>query len=392
MAYPPFPGDGGSWNNYWSGHPRRHLLSNTAISRERSRLRPEKSETGHVPLPFRLCSVRLSVVRLTRRSVSSLIWHAWQRFSTLSSHRSRLVTKQSSISFPHVRAVLLDCAIPAHGLAFRIFNFTFFVYSIIEATEIRHLDEDLHAGFTSISVTTLTIFSHIVLGVAELAYVGLGYQIWKEFGWKVYKFLGADIQIKRIFAHYQIFLSLLRFDMFFAIGFSAQLIFLVLDKADAEYYLTIGALPLGVLILVGGHFAARYENKWLMFSFMLGCVCATVYFSFKLFRIYEGLNTTFVNVYKSMTAFGTYLEKNSHYLRLIRHLAGLSLFFLILTFIWGCIVMHNFGRGLKEQSKLDNQYRWTILSSGSVKEATSISQTARDLGGLGQAFPNDYCP
>jgi len=129
-----------------------------------------------------------------------------------------------------------------------------------------------------------------------------------------------------------VFLSLLRFDMFFGIGFSAQLVFLVLDKADAEYYLTIGALPLGVLILVGGHFAARYENKWLMMSFMVGCVCGTVYFSYKLFRIYEGINKTFAGVYKSMTVF-----------------AALSLLFLILAFIWGCIVMRNFGRGLKQQ-------------------------------------------
>jgi hypothetical protein len=92
--------------------------------------------------------------------------------------------------------------------------------------------------------------------------------------------------------------------MFFGIGFSGQLVFMVLDKSDAEYYLTIGALPLGVLILVGGHFAARYENKWLMMGFMVGCLCGTVYFSYKLFRIYEGIGTTFAGVYKSMTVFG----------------------------------------------------------------------------------------
>jgi len=196
---------------------------------------------------------------------------------------------------------------PIDGTSSRLFNLLFFVYSLIEAFEVRSLQSILRPGFTSISVDDLTIISHVVIGVSEIAFVAIGWQIWKEFGWKVYKFLGADRQIKRIFAHYQIYLSLLRFDMFFCIGFSAQLIAFVLAGTDAEYYLTIGALPLGVLILIGGHFAARYENKWLMFSFMLGCICATVYFAFKLFRIYEDINDTYQAIAKSLTTFGIYL-------------------------------------------------------------------------------------
>lgn len=215
----------------------------------------------------------------------------------------------------------------------RIFNLLFFAYSLVEAMEIRNLGTSLDDGITSISVNTLTIISHVVIAVSEFAFIALGWQIWKEFGWKVYKFLGADRQIRRIFFHYQVYLSLLRFDFFFCVGFSAQLVAFVLGKDDAEYFLTIAAVPLGILLLVGGHFAARYENRWLMFSFMLGCVCATVYFAFKLFRIYEGINTVYSDVVKSLTLF-----------------ASISLFFLLVTFTWGCVVMHNFGRGLKEHS------------------------------------------
>ncbi|KAG8810885.1 hypothetical protein FRC17_002716 [Serendipita sp. 399] len=215
-----------------------------------------------------------------------------------------------------------------------IFNLLFFVYSLIQSTEIRKLGADSQSGITSVPVTSLTIISHVVIGISELAFIGLGWQIWKEFGWKVYKFLGADRNIKRIYMHYQIFLSLLRFDFFFSIGFSGQLIAFVLgsDSDRAEYFLTIGALPLGCLILVGGHVAARYENKWMMFGFMIGCVCATVYFTFKLFRIYGIIGEPYKNGTHSLTTF-----------------AAVSLLFLILTFVWGCIVMHNFGRGLKEQ-------------------------------------------
>lgn len=247
---------------------------------------------------------------------------------------------------------------PIDGLVCRIFNLLFFIYSLVEADEIRRLGANLDSGITSISINTLTIISHVILGVSEIAYIALGWQIWKEFGWKVYKFLGADRQIKRIFFHYQIFLSLLRFDFYFCVGFSAQLVYFVLQgNKVVEYFLTIAAVPLGILLLIGGHFAARKENKWLMFAFMLGCVCAAVYFAYKLFRIYDGgSDSVYAPVAKSLTLFGM---SPFHICLHFSHaflLAGVSLFFLIITFIWGCIVMHNFGRGLKEQSKHNPVY------------------------------------
>jgi hypothetical protein len=179
------------------------------------------------------------------------------------------------------------------------------VYSLVEATEIHTLGLELDSGITKISVKTLNIIAQVIIGLSEVAFIALGWQIYKEFGWKVYKFLGADLRIKRIYAQYQIYLSLLRFDFFFCIGFTGQLIAFAIGKDDAEFYLTIVAFPLGVLVLAGGHFAARYENKWLMFSFMTGCVCATVYFAYKLFKIHDGDHPEYTMAAKSLTTFGT---------------------------------------------------------------------------------------
>lgn len=121
----------------------------------------------------------------------------------------------------------------------------------------------------------------IVISVAEVAYIALGWKIWREFGWKLYKRLGADRQIKRMYAKYQIFVCIMKFDVFFFIGFSYQLIMLVLDKHDWEWYLTCAALPFSFLLLVDGMLAARYENRYMMVTFMLGCVGAMVYFVYK---------------------------------------------------------------------------------------------------------------
>ena len=136
-------------------------------------------------------------------------------------------------------------------------------------------------GFSHLPVNVLTTVLPIVISVAELAYVALAWTIYNEFGWKVYKFLGADRQIKKMFAVYQIFQCLVKFDVFFCAGFCVQITFLVLDSHSLEFYITCASLPLSIVLLVEGHLAARYENKWMMTSFLSGCAGAMIYFSYK---------------------------------------------------------------------------------------------------------------
>ena len=151
------------------------------------------------------------------------------------------------------------------------------MYAIIQIGEVGNISTTA----SGLSIHTLSIIVPIVISVAELAYVGLAYKIYTEFGWKVYKFLGADRRMKTMFTYYQIFLCLVKFDLFFWVGFSVQFIWLVLDSHNAEYYLTCLALPLSILVLIDGHIAARSENKWMMYTFMTGCVGALVYFLYK---------------------------------------------------------------------------------------------------------------
>lgn len=87
-----------------------------------------------------------------------------------------------------------------------------------------------------------------------------------------------------MFAHHQIFLCLVKFDLFFWVGFSVQFIFIILQQHNAEFYLTCAALPLSMIVLVEGHLAARHENKAMMLSFMAGCGGAMVYFVYKVSR------------------------------------------------------------------------------------------------------------
>lgn len=161
-------------------------------------------------------------------------------------------------------------------------NALFLLYAVIQIKEIQQTMASSSLSSTSvIPINALTRIIPIVIAVAEVAYIALGWKIYHEFGWKVYKFLGADRRIKKMYAIYQIYECLVKFDVFFWAGFSVQFIWLVLQDTQVEYYITCAALPLSLLLLVEGHLAARYEQRWMMATFMLGCVGAMVYFLYK---------------------------------------------------------------------------------------------------------------
>ena len=219
-------------------------------------------------------------------------------------------------------------------------------------------------GVSNIPINVLTTIIPIVISVAEIAYIGLGWKIYHEFGWKVYKFLGADRRIKKMYANYQIYECLVKFDVFFWAGFSVQFIWLVLQDTDWEYYVTCAALPLSILLLVEGHLAARHENKWMMATFMSGCVGAMVYFIYKVrgmkiapmfdwftfvssskcFFIWEPTNIGSCGSPSLYSVRDYYLLEPS--LNDLKAVIAIALLFA--TFVFSIIILRNFGRGLKD--------------------------------------------
>lgn len=101
--------------------------------------------------------------------------------------------------------------------------------------------------------------------------------------WQRYRFLGADLQIRKLYLRFQVYECICYFSAFFCAGFGIQFIWLgeshslicatstnlayaVLQKTDVEYIITWIAFPLLILLLVMGRFAAKYENKPSMVS------------------------------------------------------------------------------------------------------------------------------
>ncbi|KXN83564.1 UPF0658 Golgi apparatus membrane protein C23H3.04 [Leucoagaricus sp. SymC.cos] len=283
-----------------------------------------------------------------------------QEGNNLSSRRMPVYLTVFALAHVFQFAMAIDAVYARNTLQFiflTFFNGLLIIYAAIQIGEVR---EALGPGneniglISSIPIDVLTTTIPIVVSVAEIFFIALGWKIYHEFGWKVYKFLGADRNIKRMYASYQIYECLVKFDVFFWAGFSVQFIWLVLQDNDWEYYVTCAALPLSIVLLVEGHLAARHENKWMMATFMSGCVGAMIYFIYKLIKVLMNINTdTFKLTWKSLTVFSV-----------------IAIALLITTMVFSVIVLRNFGKGLKEALTRKQHNRLGPTGHGRVASTT----------------------
>ncbi|KZS89932.1 hypothetical protein SISNIDRAFT_458249 [Sistotremastrum niveocremeum HHB9708] len=136
-------------------------------------------------------------------------------------------------------------------------------------------------------VEKLLIVVPAILGASLLGLCFVARALYDEFGWAIFHHLGANPAMKRMYRWYQIMIILVKMDWFFFTGLTLQLLVVVLNRDSAEFGVTIAAIPVVMILLVGSAIALKREIKWLMaFSLLLFCA-SQAYFIFKFVRYYS---------------------------------------------------------------------------------------------------------
>ncbi|TNY24261.1 hypothetical protein DMC30DRAFT_413491 [Rhodotorula diobovata] len=238
-------------------------------------------------------------------------------------------------------------------VALAILNGLLAVYAGVQIAEIR----SLVSGYLAVLIWVIPA----MISLTELVYLACLWPIWREFGWQIFKTLGADRRVKKSYAWFQVLICVLKFDLFFFIAFSLQLVFLVPTQTSAERWITVAALPVTSGMLLLGFLAVKHENR-------------TGFWCFLLFIIYRDRETDYRLVFKSLTIF-----------------AALCLAALLLTTATVTVCYRHFGRGLKYHMS-----RGDLLRSESVLELKPTvardpadPKAALEEGGAAERYDDD---
>lgn len=159
-----------------------------------------------------------------------------------------------------------------------LYNVGLLVYGAVQMEQIEDVAKELVPEVQKdvwSSTRPYLIAIPCILGLGTVLLAFGAWKLYDEFAWTIYKHISADLRMKRRYLTFQIYIAvsisdqsttnrlltlsqLLKFDFFFFLGFTVQFVVIV-ERFTVEFYLTIAAIPVTIIILLLAGFFCRRE-------------------------------------------------------------------------------------------------------------------------------------
>lgn len=145
------------------------------------------------------------------------------------------------------------------------YNVGLLIYGAVQMEQIREAVEELSRDKEIDDAIWSQTRPHLIaipciLGLGTVLLSVSAWKLYDEFAWTIYKHISADLRMKKRYLTFQIYITLLKFDFFFFLGFTVQFVVIVTQKTNVEFALTLAAIPVTIIILALAAYFTRKEN------------------------------------------------------------------------------------------------------------------------------------
>ncbi|EKG13423.1 hypothetical protein MPH_09449 [Macrophomina phaseolina MS6] len=106
------------------------------------------------------------------------------------------------------------------------------------------------------------ITSIVWVGVSTLSMCGLAFKLHRDFAWEIYKHVSANVDLRRRYLAYQVFLVLMKLGVYFFIAFLVLYGVINVHYAMPEFAIVMALIPAALLQISLAVYSARKENKF----------------------------------------------------------------------------------------------------------------------------------
>ncbi|KAH9997290.1 hypothetical protein BJV77DRAFT_984345 [Russula vinacea] len=218
----------------------------------------------------------LAIISIVFRMVAERVDLSQTNYRTVPCYLALFVLAELFELLMAFDALRLRNVIQLIGILCPVFHAALIVFATIQ----------IHETKVALKVEHLLIASPGIIAVAWIVLIFYVRALYYEFGWAVFRIVGANPAMKTMYQFYQVLICLLKFDFFAFTGVTIQLLIVVLSKNSTEFGLTIAAIPVVLVLLIGCGFAVQREIRVLMAFSLVLMLTSETYF-YKLVRFYD---------------------------------------------------------------------------------------------------------